>query len=276
MRHFLWFSALLLFGGLVPGQAQVATIDFPLTNTAQSIEGVNGPLVVSSQSLASVRIPFAAQAEPRSLALTFYFTETSGFLRLVWEGRQSETICSNLYEGTGLSGQRTIILSAEHFQQPGQLVIQSGGIKLGIERLRLAWLQEYAVWAVSAADVPAAVLARGETVSAREVTVQLRPPLEDSVQGSVFRAVLLNEPMALIEGMVFPIQLPAQSDQLRFDFWVSDLPLTSRLRIICNDQILGESAPAVPDLADPGYVLYDGVWHYVGWRPVSIYLDGSV
>jgi hypothetical protein len=274
------FSLLLVLAALSPafsGNAFAGStvVPLPLANSAQVIEGVNGPLVLTSNGAATLRIPFAAQSTPQTLAVTLYFQEKSGFLRASWEGLQAETLSPDVYEGTGLSGQRTFLIPAWRFQQAGTLVLQSGGRELGVQKLRFTWLKQVPVLASSKSAVPAVVLENGESLTERQVLPTPLPPLEDTADGLVLRAALLSEPTVLVGGLIFPITLQAAPAQAKLEFWVSDLPLTARLRIQLKDKVVTETTPSLPDFTDPGYEKINGEWMYAGWRKVSAYLSGE-
>ncbi len=221
----------------------------------------------------TLNLPLLTPAPSASLLVTVYFEEKeSGFLRVIWKGTQgAQVLTDNFYENIGMANQRSLLISPDTLIGDGTLTFQASDEKLGIQRIKLEWLESKS--ALISPEI------RDTLVTS--ISGQTRPSLELSGapisappgawDNQVVTVPMTDTAVRIEQGVDFSIDLDQAPTTARIALDEAGLPLSKRLVVWVNDQRAGTMTPAVPDLLDDGYLSSDAKVSYVGWRAASFY-----
>ncbi len=205
-----------------------------------------------------------------SLAVTLGFKEISaGTLRLIWqsEGGTAVTLASNLYEGTGLDNQRTVLIAAEELRGPGRLILQSDQPTLGIWRIQYEWGTSATVQTVPGSEGVAYLNRVRIGLRAEEISGKPIPPVSESQNGRLVKVRLTEQPERIEEGVEYAATLVELPKALRVEGDFAGLRLEDALDLWVNGRRVGSVNVGVPSLEDPGFrTLADGSIRFGGWR----------
>ncbi len=212
-----------------------------------------------------------------NLLLTVIFDEKDGgFLRVYRKNQdQAQTISENLYEGTGMANQRTLLISGIDAQSPTTIVLQSSGAS-AVRRLVWEWpqTQQVPVVRVSTASV---VIRHDAILTSDEVSGQPLPTPQPGVLIDYTSTPLLDQPAQIDGSVVFKASLDRLPAYVRLEGKVSGLSLGQELECWINGQRAGVFALSLPSLRDPAYLLTPGIAPgLAGWRPGSLYIPAAL
>ena len=118
------------------------TLDLPIPVNLATPSWLGHPTIPPT-TFATLNLPILTPAADASLLVTVYFQEkTGGFMRIIWQGTQgAEVLSDNFYEDIGMANQRSLLISPTTLAGDGTLIFQCGDTNLGIQRIKLEWLQ---------------------------------------------------------------------------------------------------------------------------------------
>jgi len=268
------FVLLTLCCGLARAE-DVLTLDFPITAAGKTLPAhlVEAPRQVAApDGRGYAEISLRPEEGDQDLLVTVVFDEDGGKgPLLLWLGTAGQlTLSEDLAEGVVGPNQRTMRVPAEASASPGRLIVQGDQSK--IHRVRLDWTAQRRV--LAAADQrPVSFLMGDRVLQNTDLTGSpvLSPP--DAWLGRVFEASLQEEKESLGEGVQFAVTLDQEVTEAVLSVKVLGLPLDQSLQVWVNDHPVGRVQPAVPALADPGYLTDgEGRTAYAGWRTGTVFL----
>jgi hypothetical protein len=271
--------------------SEIFTLDLPFGANAATPVWLGHP-VTPSTTFATLDLPITPPDPAASLLVTVFFQEKSGgFLRVIWQGEpasaegangvpdpgeaaQSSVLCDNLYEGIGMSNQRSLLVSADAMKQPGELVFQCGDSTLGISRIKLEWLQSSAGLSSPAITDVLVTPANGKTQLASELTGQ--PPAAQNAawHDRIVDVPVTDVPLRIEQGVDFSVQMDGPPTRARLALKEAGLPWGQHLVVWLNNQRAGVLLPNAPELGDAGYPDEKGST-YVGWRAGTFYVPSG-
>lgn len=253
--------------------AQELWTPFPLKNSSLApwIQ------VTQTQDLTGYEL-FEAYLRPveseKSLSLTLYFRESSiGFLRVIWTPLHGSptVLSSNLYEGTGLRNQRTLLISPSQINpEGGHLLIQSDQSQLGIDAIHWSWVESQSyLTSLSSSHSPHLILPH---IQLRKNEVSGESPLEsvDQINQSIVRTALTPHAEIIDVSMSYGLDLESIPGRARLEVLVQGLPIQIPLTLYLNQERLGELAIETPPLGDPAYLSKQS--DYWGWRKATLWI----
>ena len=227
-------------------------------------------------TFATLNLPILTPSDSTaSLLVTVFFQEKQGgFLRIIWKGTQGAQILSdNFYEDIGMSNQRSLLIPASTLIGDGTLSFQSGDSDLGIQRLKLEWLQPKN--ALVSPDVTGQLVAPAvgpvqNAVAYDGVNVSSQG---GAWQDDVVTVPLSDQPARIEQGVEFSVDLDKVPGLARLALKETGLSLGQHLVVWINEKRAGTITPAVPDLLDDGFTTDTSTTSsYVGWRDGSFYV----
>jgi hypothetical protein len=230
-------------------------------------------------TFATLNLPITPPDANAALLITVFFQEKEGgFLRIAWQGPQvAQTVSDNFYEGIGMSNQRSLLLSPETLTGGGTLMFQCGDATLGIQRIKLEWLENRNGLVSPQVQDLLVTPSTGTTQPAQNLNGQAKPADAAAWQAQIVTVPITDLPQRIEQGVEFSVQLDNVPASGRLALKETGLPLGKNLIIWINQQRAGTITPAVPDLAEDGY-LSDATASpaYVGWRDGSFYVPVAV
>jgi hypothetical protein len=218
------------------------------------------------------------------LAITLSFNEPEGadnLLAYFRGARQGRTVAANLYQGTGLPNQRTIVLRNRLLTGPGVLSLVADGPELLIWRMEFQWMQARPVLVPigPALDAPAAVLPNGQVLHQDEIASgEDRAPREEWLE-NVIRFPLVQEPERIEAGVEYIVNLETLPKAAVMQLDLAGLPPGAQTRVMINGKVAGWLQVALPSLAHGGYRGADGLGggtELAGWRKAQAWLPVSL
>ena len=255
-----------------------AVLDLPIS-ASQATPAWLGHPDTPPTTFATLNLPVLPPDPNASLLVTVYFTEKQGgFLRITWRGTQgAETLSDNFYEDIGMTNQRSLLIAPATLFGNGTLTFQSGDTALGIQRIKLEWLQTRdAVVSPAWRDtlvVPGATAASTST----DCNGQPQPDQQGMWQNLIVTVPIQDQPLRIEQGVEFSLDLDKTPTTTRLALKETGLALGKHLIVWINGQRAGTITPAVPDLLDAGYVTSpDTKAGYIGWRDGSIFIPAEL
>jgi hypothetical protein len=275
-----WAAVTLLFalsGLRAADLPPPVTLDLPLAANQATPAWLGHPETPAT-AFAMLDLPILTPDPNASLLVTVFFQEKQGgFLRVAWMGTQGAQLLSdNFYEGTGMSNQRSLLISAATLVGDGTLTFQCGDSSLGIQRIKLEWLENKT--ALVSPDVQDGVVvpATGPTLLAQSLNGQPAQTAPGAWQGQLVSVPLTDQPVRIEQGVDFSVDLDTVPGVARLALQEAGLPLGKHLVVWINQERAGTITPAVPDLIDDGFITgTDASISYVGWRDGSFYAPVS-
>ncbi|HEV3272853.1 MAG TPA: hypothetical protein VGZ93_11790 [Candidatus Methylacidiphilales bacterium] len=270
---------LLLAGGLRASDLPDAfTLNLPFPAN-QATPGWLGHPETPPTEFATLDLPILAPDTNASLLVTVYFQEKEGgFMRITWQGTQGAQVLSdNFYENIGMTNQRSLLISPATLMGDGTLIFQCGDSSLGIQRIKLEWLENKE----SLVSPKVADLLVAPEIGPTQLVLNLNgvriPTGPGAWEGQTVTVPLTDEALRIEQGVEFSVELDKMPGTARLALKEAGLPLGRRLVVWINDQRAGTITPAVPDLLDDGFVASaDGSTSYAGWRDGSFYVPVSL
>jgi hypothetical protein len=276
-----WACLLLLFvvGSLRASELPAAvTLDLPIPANQATPSWLGHPETPPT-TFATLNLPVLAPDANASLLVTVYFQEKQGgFMRVIWKGTQGAQLLSyNFYEDIGMANQRSLLISPATLNGDGILTFQCGDSILGIQRIKLEWLEnKNGLVSPEVRDIMVTP-AIGSTQLAQSFNGEANPTEPGAWQGEIVTVPITDQALRIEQGVEFSVELDKVPGAARLALKEAGLPLGKHLVVWINQQRAGTMTPAVPDLLDDGF-LTDGnaSTSYAGWRDGSFYAPVSL
>ncbi len=244
------------------------TLEWPLP-VGRAVPSWLGEVEETSDGIgSSLRIPLRVPEGGRDLLVTLFFLdEEGGFVRLIWDGSDSQTMLAiNLKEEVGTFHQRTVVIEAATLGDGGILVIGASEPDLPIQAVRLEWVTWTSVRVTDSTGDIGAI--RGETLLAEaDLQGSPEPSRGDVWQDWIIDASLTQGVEAIEQGLAFEVPLEATPSQARLSLLISGLRPDTFARVAVNGAEVAALSVELPDLIDDGHRRDDvGKWFYAGWR----------
>jgi hypothetical protein len=281
-----WACLLLLFlvGGVFSANAWASdlpapiTLDFPIPANLATPSWLGHPETPAT-TFATLNLPILMPDTTASLLVTVYFQEKQGgFMRIVWQGTQGAQLLSdNFYEGIGMANQRSLLISPAMLIGDGILTFQCGDSVLGIQRIKLEWLESKNGLVSPGVQDLLVTPSTGPTQLAQSLNGQANPTGPGAWQGQLVTVPITDEALRIEQGVEFSVQLDNVPGAARMALKEAGLPLGKHLVVWINQQRAGTVTPAVPDLLDSGFLTdANAAASYIGWRDGSFYVPVSL
>jgi hypothetical protein len=259
------------------------TLDLPVPANQATPSWLGHPETPPTE-FATLNLPILTPNADASLLVTVYFQEKQGgFMRVLWKGTQGAQVLSdNFYENIGMANQRSLLVSPTTLVGDGTLIFQCGDTALGIQRIKLEWLQKST--ALTSPDVHGLIVAPSVGPAQSSSVLNGQPVLDQPAawQGDIVTVPLTDSALRIEEGVEFSVDLDKVPGSARLAFKEAGLALGKRIVVWINQQRAGTVTPAVPDLLDKGFLTDAATTTttYSGWRdgtfsvPISMLKDG--
>ena len=271
---------LLFFVGLLqasdlPGPV---ILDLPISTNLVLPTWLGQP-ETSVTTFATLNLPILTPDTTASLLVTVYFQEKQdGFMRISWQGTQGAQILSdNFYENIGMANQRSLLISPATLVGDGILTFQCGDSTLGIQRIKLEWLENKNGLVSPQVQDLLVTPGIGSTQLAQTLNGQANPTEPGAWQNQLVTVPITDQALRIEQGVEFSVDLDKVPGSARLALQEAGLPFGKRLVVWINQQRAGTITPAVPDLLDDGFLTdVNASIDYVGWRDGSFYVPVSL
>jgi hypothetical protein len=254
------------------------TLDLPIPANQATPSWLGHPETPPT-TFATLNLPILTPDANASLLVTVYFQEKQGgFMRIVWQGTQgAQLLSNNFYEGIGMANQRSLLISPATLVGDGILTFQCGDSALGIQRIKLEWLEnKNGLVSPEVQDLLVAP-ATGPTQLAQSLNGQANPTEPGGWQDQLVTVPITDQALRIEQGVEFSVDLDKVPGSARLALKEAGLPLGKHLAVWINQQRAGTITPAVPDLLDDGFLTGGNAsTSYVGWRDGSFYVPASL
>ena len=228
-------------------------------------------------AFATLNLPITPPDPTASLLVTVFFQEKEGgFLRISWQGADNAQVLSdNFYEGIAMNNQRSLLISPDVLQSQsnGKLHFQSGDSAIGIQRIRLEWLENRTGLVSPLMQDLLVTPAMGLTQFGQSLDGQPKPTDEAVWHDQVVTVPLTELPERIEQGVEFNVQLESIPSSARLAFKEAGLPWGQHIVVWINQKKAGTITPAVPNLLDDGFLALPNTPNgYIGWRQGSFYV----
>lgn len=254
------------------------TLDLPVAANLATPLWLGHP-VTPVTAFATLDLPLLPPDPNASLLVTIYFQEKEGgFLRISWEGGGgAQSLSDNFYEGIGMSNQRSLLVSAQTMQGQGTLHFQCGDNTIGIQRIKLEWLENQPGLVSPRITDLLVTPDTGITQPAQNLDGQLKQADAAAWIDQLVNVPIASLPERIEQGVEFSVQLDHAPDSARLVLKEDGLAWGKHLVAWINQQRAGTITPTVPDLTDEGYLAGPNApASYVGWREGSLYVPVSL
>jgi hypothetical protein len=254
------------------------TLDLPVPAN-KALPTWLGTPVTPATTFATLDLPILTPDTSASLLVTVYFQEKQdGFMRISWQGTQGAQVLSdNFYEDIGMANQRSLLISPNTLVGDGTLTFQCGDSILGIQRIKLEWLENKNGLVSPQVEDLLVTPATGPTQLAQDLNGQSNSTAPGAWQGEIVTVPLTDQAVRIEQGVEFSVDLDKAPNVARIALKETGLPLGQHLVVWINDKRAGTITPAVPDLLDSGFITADNApTNYFGWRDASFYVPVSL
>lgn len=214
------------------------------------------------------------------LAVTVYYDETpGGSLRIYWSSpERTEILTDNLYEGSCLPNQRTILIRRAMLSQPGRLTFQSATSLMNPWRIRWEWLKPTTVWTSSAkTDEWALVEDSGQVLTTKEISGDELAHPSDNWKRRVITAYLSERVERFENSIEFVTQIESIGEVCCLSASLAGVPMDRQLEIWLNGEWAGQLALETPDLSNTAYRAgVEGQTIFSGWRKGTIFIPSKL
>jgi hypothetical protein len=250
-------------------------LNFPLQPNLATPTWLGQPITPTA-TFAKLDLPIIPVDAQSQLLVTVYFQEKEGgFLRITWTGPDGAHLLSdNFYEGISMDNQRSLLVPAAMLQDKGTLTFQCGDTTLGIQRIKLEWLESKTSLVSPEVEDLLVTPATQPTQLARNLDGWPQPAGEGAWRDKIVTVPVTDQPQRIEQGVEFSIQLDSVPNSGRLSLKEAGLPWGKRLIVWINQQRAGTITPGVPTLEDQGYSPASGD-AYVGWREGSLFLPAA-
>jgi hypothetical protein len=251
------------------------TLDLPVAANLALPTWLGKPEIPAT-TFATLDLPILTPDTTASLLVTVYFQEKQGgFMRITWQGTQgAQVLADNFYENIGMANQRSLLISPSTLIGDGTLIFQCGDATLGIQRVKLEWLQNKDGLVSPQIQEVVVTTASGQTQLGRSLSGQATPTEPGAWQDQVVTVPMTDSAQRIEEGVDFSIDLDQVPTSARVALQESGLALGQHLIVWINGERAGTITPAVPDLLDGGFLADEAsaTATYIGWRDASFYV----
>lgn len=254
------------------------TLDLPIPANLATPIWLGHP-DIPANALAALNVPILTPDTNASLLVTVYFQEKQGgFMRVVWKGTQGAQLLSdNFYEDIGMANQRSLLISPAMLVGDGILTFQCGDSTLGIQRIKLEWLENKNGLVSPEVHDLLVTPATGPTQLAQSLNGQPNPAQPGAWQDQIVTVPISDQALRIEQGVEFSVDLDKVPGSARMALKEAGLPLSKQLVVWINQKRAGTITPAVPDLLDAGFLTDEKAsTSYVGWRDGSFYVPVSL
>jgi hypothetical protein len=254
------------------------TLDLPIPANQATPTWLGHPDTPTTTTFATLNLPIFTPDPDASLLVTVYFQETEGgFMRIVWQGTLgSQVLSDNFYEDIGMANQRSLLISPTTLAGDGVLTFQCGDSTLGIQRIKLEWLENKNGLVSPSVQDLLVTPATGPTQSSQSLNGQANPTEPGAWQDQLVTVPMTDKALRIEQGVEFSVDLDQVPGSARLALKEAGLPLGKHLVVWINQQRAGTITPAVPDLLDDGFLTDENAsTNYVGWRDGSFYVPVS-
>jgi len=230
-------------------------------------------------TFATLNLPILTPDTTASLLVTVYFQEKQdGFMRISWQGTQGAQVLSdNFYENIGMANQRSLLISPATLVGDGILTFQCGDSTLGIQRIKLEWLENKNGLVSPQVQDLLVTPAIGSTQLAQTLNGHANPTQPGAWQNQLVTVPITDQALRIEQGVEFSVDLDQVPGSARLALQEAGLPFGKRLVVWINQQRAGTITPAVPDLLDDGFLTDENASiDYIGWRDGSFYVPVSL
>lgn len=273
------FLLLCLVGSLRASDLPAPVIlDLPIPANQATPSWLGHPETPATM-FAALNLPILTPDTTASLLVTVYFQEKQGgFIRVIWQGTQGAQLLSdNFYENIGMANQRSLLISATTLVGDGVLTFQCGDSTLGIQRIKLEWLESKNGLVSPEVQDLLVTPATGPTQLAQSLTGQANPTGPGGWQDQLVTVPITDQALRIEQGVEFSVDLDKVPASARLALKETGLPLGKHLVVWINQQRAGTITPAVPDLLDDGFLTNENASNsYVGWRDGSFFVPVSL
>lgn len=156
-------------------------------------------------AFATLNLPIFTPDPNASLLVTVYFQEKQGgFMRIIWQGTQDAQVLSdNFYEDIGMANQRSLLISPTTLVGDGVLTFQCGDSALGIQRIKLEWLENKNGLVSPEVQDLLVTPAAGPTQSARSLNGQANPTGPGAWQNQLVTVPITDQALRVEQGVEF-------------------------------------------------------------------------
>jgi hypothetical protein len=276
-----WACLLLLFcaaGVRASDLPAPVTLDLPLS-AGQALPGWLGKPETPATTFATLNLPILTPNITASLLVTVYFQEKpDGFMRVAWRGTQDAQLLSdNFYENIGMANQRSLLISPSTLLGDGILTFQCGDSTLGIQRIKLEWLEARNGLVSPRVQDLLVTPSVGPTQSGTGLNGQANPAGPGAWENDTVTIPLTDQAVRIEQGVEFNVDLDQAPGSARLALKEAGLPFGKRLVVWINQQRAGTVTPTVPDLSDGGFLSDEtGSTNYTGWRDGSFFVPVSL
>jgi hypothetical protein len=250
------------------------TLDVPIAANLATPAWLGHP-ATPTDTLATLDLPITPPDPGAALLVTVYFQETdNGFLRINWKNDQGAVaLADNFYENIGMANQRSLLIPPSSLGADGTLIFQGSATTLGIQRIKLEWLESRQDLISPATSAMLVTSSTGTTVPADSVNGQAAAPQAGAWDGDVVTVPISTDPVRIEQGVEFSVDLDKVPTSARVALKETGLSLSQHLVVWINDARAGTITPTVPGLNDSGFFTdTSSKTTYVGWRDGSFYV----
>jgi len=235
-----------------------------------------GQPIVPQATFARMDLPISLPDPDAQLLVTVYFQEKEGgFLRVTWTGADGAHLLSdNFYEGIGMNNQRSLLVPAAMLQDKGTLSFQCGDTTLGIQRIKLEWLELKPGLVSPEIEDLLVTSATQPTQVEKDLDGWTKPVDPGAWRDKIVTVPITDQPQRVEQGVEFSVQLDSVPNAGRLTLKEAGLPWGKRLVVWINQHRSGTITPGVPTLEDSGYAAGKPD-AYVGWRDGAVFLPAT-
>ena len=280
-RIFLTALTFLFWAGLsafaLDGPVSYA-FDLPFPDNQATPAWLGHPATPAG-AFATLNLPITPPDPQALLVVTLYFTEKQdGFLRASWIGSQTaEVLSENLYEGIGMQNQRSLIVVPETMAGAGTLSFQSSSDTLGVERIKLEWVENQPSFVSPHIQDMLVTPESGQTQNLQDLNGQVNGTEPFTWKKNAVTVLITDAPQRVESGVEFNAELVQTPQAARISLKEDGLSFGQRIVVWINQQRAGTITPVVPDLSDEGFGADpNSPSSYVGWRDGSLFIPVSL
>jgi hypothetical protein len=255
------------------------TLNIPIPANLATPAWLGHPDSPANETLATLELPITPPDSSAALLVTVYFTESdNAFLRINWSsGTGAVMLASNFYENIGMANSRSLLIAPSTLGTGGTLVLQSNATALGVQRIKLEWLESRQDLVAPKTSAMLVTPSDGKTVPAETLDGQPAAQESGAWDGDVVTVPISTDATRIEQGVEFSVDLDKVPTTARLALKETGLPLTQHFVVWINQARAGTITPAVPGLSDGGFFTDTAsATSYVGWRDGSFYLPVSL
>lgn len=277
------FVAIHLVPLSLHAQARQATIRAPFESN-NSLPGWISILPIpetDAANFAQFQINSPSANNTQSLVITvFYRDRSNAYLKVNWEtdANQSFLLIDNIYEGTGVPNQRTLLVSNQVITNTNTLIFEASDNIDSIVKINFQWVDTETVHVIpqNHPSMPKLSLVDADNKTYTEQSLLGEPPQPsvDYWQGRIINAAITEYMARIDEGVRFYVTLEKQPLHARLHTKLIGPALLDRIGVWINDRYAGILSVEVPSLATSGiFERPNKQAYFAGWRDASIYID---